>query len=75
MQQLYENHKIVTYPRTDSHHISEDIVATLPERLKSIAQGPYVALARGIPGSKCEEIVSEKNDATSKDIGSTIVKA
>ena len=46
MQQLYENHKIVTYPRTDSRYISEDIVATLPERLKSIALGPYVDLAR-----------------------------
>jgi len=52
MQQLYENHKIVTYPRTDSHHISEDIVATLPERLKSIAQGPYVELARSILRNK-----------------------
>ena len=52
MQQLYENHKIVTYPRTDSRHISEDIVATLPERLKSIAQGPYVDLARSILRNK-----------------------
>ena len=52
MQQLYENHKLVTYPRTDSRHISEDIVATLPERLKSIAQGPYVDLARSILRNK-----------------------
>ncbi len=52
MQQLYENHKIVTYPRTDSRHISEDIVATLPERLKSIALGPYVDLARSILRTK-----------------------
>ncbi len=52
MQQLYESHKIVTYPRTDSRHISEDIVATLPERLKSIAQGPYVDLARSILRNK-----------------------
>ena len=52
MQQLYENHKIVTYPRTDSRHISEDIVATLPERLKSIALGPYVDLARNILRNK-----------------------
>jgi len=52
MQQLYENHKIVTYPRTDSHHISEDIVATLPDSLKSIAQGPYVELARSILRNK-----------------------
>ncbi len=52
MQQLYENHRIVTYPRTDSRHISEDIVATLPERLKSIALGPYVDLARSILRNK-----------------------
>jgi DNA topoisomerase-3 len=48
MQQLYENHKIVTYPRTDSRYISEDIVPTLSERLKCIALGPYVNLARTI---------------------------
>ena len=52
MQQLYESHKLVTYPRTDSRHISEDIVPTLPERLKSIAQGPYVDFARSILRNK-----------------------
>jgi DNA topoisomerase-3 len=52
MQQLYEAHKLVTYPRTDSRHISEDIVATLPERLKSVALGPYVDLARSILRTK-----------------------
>lgn len=41
MQKLYESHKLVTYPRTDSKHITEDIVPTLNERLKSIAVGPY----------------------------------
>ena len=45
MQKLYETHKVVTYPRTDSRHITEDIVPTLPERLKSIAVGPYAELA------------------------------
>jgi DNA topoisomerase-3 len=48
MQQLYEHHKLVTYPRTDSCYISEDIVPTLPERLKSIATGPYAEMARVI---------------------------
>ena len=52
MQQLYENHKLVSYPRTDSRYISEDIVATLPERLKSIATGPYTELARNILKNK-----------------------
>jgi len=48
MQQLYENHKLVTYPRTDSRYLSEDVVPTLPERLKSLAVDPYLQLARGI---------------------------
>ncbi|MDQ7094497.1 DNA topoisomerase III [Desulfosporosinus sp. PR] len=52
MQQLYENHKVVTYPRTDSRYISEDIVPTLPERLKTVAQGPYAELARTILRTK-----------------------
>ncbi len=46
MQKLYETHKIVTYPRTDSRYITEDIVPTLPERLKSISVGPYAEAVR-----------------------------
>ncbi|MGM9974545.1 MAG: DNA topoisomerase 3, partial [Clostridiaceae bacterium] len=45
MQRLYENHKILTYPRTDSRYITEDIVATIPDRLKAIAQGSYRGIA------------------------------
>lgn len=41
MQRLYENYKILTYPRTDSRYISEDIVDTLKERLMSISIGKY----------------------------------
>lgn len=46
LQNLYERHKIVTYPRTDSRYISADIVPTLPARLKSIAVGPYAEPAK-----------------------------
>jgi DNA topoisomerase-3 len=46
MQKLYETHKIVTYPRTDSRHITSDIVPTLAERLKSVSIGPYAEAAR-----------------------------
>jgi DNA topoisomerase-3 len=35
LQGLYETHKIVTYPRTDSRYITADIVPTLPARLKA----------------------------------------
>lgn len=48
MQRLYETHKLVTYPRTDSRYISEDIVPTLPERLKAISIGPYTRLAQSV---------------------------
>ncbi len=48
MQKLYETHKLVTYPRTDSRHITTDIVPTLPERLKSIAIGPYAKPVQNI---------------------------
>ena len=45
MQLLYENHKVLTYPRTDSRYLSSDIIPTLKERLKACAVGPYRALA------------------------------
>ncbi|WP_138309484.1 MULTISPECIES: DNA topoisomerase III [unclassified Clostridium] len=45
MQRLYENHKVLTYPRTDSRYLSADIVPTLKERLKACAIGPYKTLA------------------------------
>jgi len=46
LQNLYEQHKLVTYPRTDSRHLSSDLVSTLKERLAAIAVGPYAQLAR-----------------------------
>lgn len=52
MQKLYETHKLVTYPRTDSRYITEDIVPTLGERLKSIAVGPYAKSVQGILRNK-----------------------
>lgn len=52
MQKLYESYKLVTYPRTDSRYITEDIVPTLTERLKSIAVGPYSEIARNLLRNK-----------------------
>ncbi|MCK4260948.1 MAG: DNA topoisomerase III [Halanaerobiales bacterium] len=52
MQRLYENHKVLTYPRTDSRYITEDIVPTLTERLKGIAVGPYASMVRSIMKDK-----------------------
>ncbi len=36
MQTLYERHKVLTYPRTDSRYLTEDIVETIPERLSAL---------------------------------------
>lgn len=41
MQRLYENHKVLTYPRTDSRYLTEDMAGTLKERVKACAAGPY----------------------------------
>ncbi|ASR49048.1 DNA topoisomerase III [Paenibacillus kribbensis] len=46
LQRLYEQHKLVTYPRTDSRYLTSDMVGTLKERLNSVAVGPYASLAR-----------------------------
>lgn len=46
LQRLYEQHKLVTYPRTDSRYLTSDMTETLKERLTSVAIGPYAPLAR-----------------------------
>jgi DNA topoisomerase III len=48
MQKLYEQHKVLTYPRTDSRFISSDIVPTLPERLKACSIGDYRPLVNKV---------------------------
>lgn len=45
MQKLYETHKILTYPRTDSRYISADLVDTLKDRLSACGVGPYSKLS------------------------------
>ena len=41
MQDLYEYHKVLTYPRTDSRYLTDDIVPTLKERLEASRGGYY----------------------------------
>ena len=48
MQSLYEMHKVLTYPRTDSRYITKDVAATIPERLRSVAQGAYQKTAMSL---------------------------
>ncbi|MEC1785194.1 DNA topoisomerase, partial [Enterococcus faecalis] len=37
VQSLYETHKIVSYPRTDSKYLTTDTKGTMKERLQAIA--------------------------------------
>ena len=39
-QALYERHKLLSYPRTDSRHLSRDVAETLPAIVRAIAE-PY----------------------------------
>lgn len=45
MQRLYENHKVLTYPRTDSRYLTSDVADTISERLDACGVGPYRKLA------------------------------
>ncbi len=46
LQALYEHHKIATYPRTDSRHLTDDMVATLKDRLKAIEKTKYESIVK-----------------------------
>ena len=48
MQSLYEFHKLVTYPRTDSRYIPQDVAPTLPERLRAVSAGQYREKAQAL---------------------------
>ena len=39
-QALYERHKLISYPRTDSRHLSQDVALTLPRIVRAI-EAPY----------------------------------
>ncbi|MCT4595315.1 MAG: DNA topoisomerase III [Anaeromicrobium sp.] len=44
-QRLYENYKVLTYPRTDSRYITDDMVPTLKDRIKACMIRPYSEFA------------------------------
>lgn len=46
MQRLYEQHKALTYPRTDSRYLTDDIIPTLPERVRAAAVDEFAAFTR-----------------------------
>lgn len=44
-QSLYEKHKLITYPRTDSRYLSEDITPKLNKTIEALASGEYKLFA------------------------------
>ncbi len=46
-QTLYERHKLISYPRTDSRHLSQEVAGTLPRIVKTIAANYSEYLAPG----------------------------
>ena len=55
MQRLYENHKVLTYPRTDSRYLTLDVAGTIGERLDACAIGPYRKLAMQVKNKKWDK--------------------
>ncbi len=52
-QELYEKHKALTYPRTDSRHLPEDYLGTVRTTLEALAGEPE-------PGPFAKEIIKGK---------------
>ncbi len=46
LQSLYERHKVVTYPRTDSNYLTTDMVDTMKERIQATMATTYKDQAR-----------------------------
>ncbi len=67
MQRLYENHKVLTYPRTDSRYITSDVVGTLKDRIDAISIGPYRKLTKQLSMQKFSTKASFVNDAKVSD--------
>lgn len=67
MQRLYENHKVLTYPRTDSRYLSKDIVPTLKDRLSACSVGPYRKAASTVLKRPLPSKMNFVNDAKVSD--------
>lgn len=68
MQQLYERHKFLTYPRTDSRVITSDIVPTLRDRISACAVDEYATVTNTLIRKKTFSLPkSVVNDAQVTD--------
>ncbi|MGE7604239.1 DNA topoisomerase III [Peribacillus sp. NPDC097675] len=67
MQRLYEGHKVLTYPRTDSRFLTSDLVDTLKERLQAVSIKPYAQYASRILRSPIKVTKSFVDDSKVTD--------
>ncbi|MFH5834923.1 DNA topoisomerase III [Proteiniclasticum sp. C24MP] len=67
MQALYERHKVLTYPRTDSRYLTKDMTATLADRVKASAKGDLTNIGREILRKGIKEKKSFVNDQKVSD--------
>mgnify|MGYP001204144157 CR=1 FL=1 len=66
-QSLYETHKLLTYPRTDSRYLTPDIKGSIPSILQALkAVGPYTASSTAIQSAKLR---THKRIFNSKEVG------
>ena len=61
MQSLYERHKVLTYPRTDSRVITTDIIPTLKDRVRASSVGDYKKQAHHIERRLSKDIKLPKS--------------
>src|SRR5699024_5560331 len=66
-QNLYERHKVLTYPRTDSRVITSDIVPTIKDRLSACAVDDYAALVKKVDVTNLRLPKSVVNDKAVTD--------
>lgn len=67
MQSLYEHHKVLTYPRTDSRYLSDDIVDTFQDRLRAVNYGAYKPYAGKMIRQKFSKTAFYVNNAKVSD--------
>lgn len=67
MQMLYERHKVLTYPRTDSRYLTKDLLGTLKDRVKASAVGDLSKIGMDILRKGIQEKKNFINDAKVSD--------
>lgn len=66
-QKLYEAEKVITYPRTDSQYITDEIFKDMPQRLAALPKGYKPLIDLALERLKTEKTFACVNDAKVTD--------